>query len=64
MTTTDRIEGWKAIAAHLGIDERTARRRERLGGIRVLRERPWPGARKTFVAATPEMLRPPTEVLQ
>lgn len=64
MTATDRLEGWKAIAAHLGIDERTARRRERMGGIRVLRERPWPGARKTFVAATPEMLRPPTDVLQ
>lgn len=64
MTVTDRLEGWKAIAAHLGVTERTARMREKMGGIRVVRERPWPCARKAFVAATPDMLRPPTDVLQ
>ena len=65
MTTHDnRIEGWKGIAAYLGVGVRTARRREKMGGIRVVRERPWPTARKEYVSATPEMLRPPTNVLQ
>lgn len=66
MTThdRDRIEGWKGIAAYLGVDERTAKRREKMGGIRVARHPPWPGARKVFVSATPDMLQPPTNVLQ
>lgn len=65
MTTHDnRIEGWKGIAAYLGVTERTARTRERMGGIKVVRQQPWPGARKVFVSATPDMLQPPTSVLQ
>lgn len=59
MTTTDRIEGWKAIAAHMGVTVPTAQKRAKMGGITVIRELPWPGAKKAFVSATPDMLRLP-----
>ena len=51
-----RLEGWGAIALHLGVDVKTAQRRERKGGLRVHRASPWPGARKAFVWADPSEL--------
>lgn len=51
-----RLEGWGAIALHLGVSERTAQRRASHGGIRVHRVAPWPGARKSFVWADPREL--------